>query len=123
GILHAEERQSLPIRGARRRPRRPRQLRPLPDHGLQPERKDDPSGQRDSRRGKHPSALRRGAGSATAVHSLDVADLRLERWDPSDGPLSEKRMMILLEQEGYEVAAYTYREATVFPEHTHPQDK
>ena len=32
-------------------------------------------------------------------------------------------MMILLEQEGYEVAAYTYREGTVFPEHTHPQDK
>jgi len=32
-------------------------------------------------------------------------------------------MMILLEQEGYEVAAYTYREGTVFPEHAHPQDK
>jgi quercetin dioxygenase-like cupin family protein len=32
-------------------------------------------------------------------------------------------MMILLEQEGYELAAYTYREGTVFPEHEHRQDK
>lgn len=31
--------------------------------------------------------------------------------------------MRLLEGEGYEVAAYTYREGTVFPEHAHAQDK
>lgn len=48
---------------------------------------------------------------------------RLERWDPSDGPLTEKRMMGFLEREGYEVASYAYREGTVFPPHEHPQDK
>ncbi|HMA18265.1 MAG TPA: cupin domain-containing protein [Thermoanaerobaculia bacterium] len=48
---------------------------------------------------------------------------RLERWDPSDGPLTEKRMMGLLEREGYEVASYAYREGTAFPPHEHPQDK
>jgi quercetin dioxygenase-like cupin family protein len=52
-----------------------------------------------------------------------VSDVRLERWDPSDGPLSERRLMMLLEQEGYEVTAFTYREGTVFPEHAHAQDK
>jgi quercetin dioxygenase-like cupin family protein len=49
--------------------------------------------------------------------------VRLERWDPADGPVSEKRMMAMLEQEGYEVAVYSYREGTVFSEHQHAQDK
>jgi len=48
---------------------------------------------------------------------------RLERWDPADGPLSEKRMMGLMEREGYEVAVYVYREGTLFPPHEHAQDK
>lgn len=52
-----------------------------------------------------------------------MSDVRLERWDASDGPLTEKRMMVLLESEGYEVAAYAYREGTVFPEHEHAQEK
>jgi quercetin dioxygenase-like cupin family protein len=52
-----------------------------------------------------------------------MADVRLEHWDASDGPLTERRMMRLLEREGYEVAAYTYREGTVFSEHKHAQDK
>lgn len=52
-----------------------------------------------------------------------MADVRLEHWDPADGPLTEKRMMRLLEGEGYEVAAYAYREGTVFSEHEHTQDK
>ncbi|HEX9688383.1 MAG TPA: cupin domain-containing protein [Thermoanaerobaculia bacterium] len=48
---------------------------------------------------------------------------RLERWDPADGLLSEKRMMGLMEREGYEVAVYVYREGTLFPPHEHAQDK
>jgi quercetin dioxygenase-like cupin family protein len=32
-------------------------------------------------------------------------------------------MMRLLEREGYEVAAYAYREGTVFSEHKHAQEK
>jgi quercetin dioxygenase-like cupin family protein len=48
---------------------------------------------------------------------------RLEHWDASDGPLTEKRMMVLLEAEGYEVAVYSYREGTVFPEHEHAPEK
>jgi quercetin dioxygenase-like cupin family protein len=52
-----------------------------------------------------------------------VPDVRLERWDSSDGPLTEKRMMGLMESEGYEVASYAYREGTVFGPHEHAQDK
>ena len=52
-----------------------------------------------------------------------MAEIRLERWDKSDGPLSEKRMMGLLENEGFEVAVYAYREGTVFAEHEHAQEK
>jgi len=52
-----------------------------------------------------------------------MTDVRLERWTVEDGPLTEKRMTRLLEQEGYEVAAYAYREGTVFSEHEHAQDK
>jgi quercetin dioxygenase-like cupin family protein len=52
-----------------------------------------------------------------------MAEIRLEHWDRSDGPLSEKRMMGLLESEGYEVAVYAYREGTVFAEHEHAQEK
>lgn len=52
-----------------------------------------------------------------------MSELRLEHWDASDGPLTEKRMMVLLEGEGYEVAAYAYRAGTVFPEHEHAQEK
>jgi quercetin dioxygenase-like cupin family protein len=52
-----------------------------------------------------------------------VTFVRLEHWDDADGPLTEKRMTHALESEGYEVAVYTYREGTVFPEHLHAQDK
>jgi quercetin dioxygenase-like cupin family protein len=48
---------------------------------------------------------------------------RLERWDSSDGPATEKKMLTLLESEGYEVAVYAYREGTVFAEHEHAQEK
>ena len=49
--------------------------------------------------------------------------IRLERWTAEDGPLTEKRLLASIEREGYEVAVYTYRAGTVFPEHAHAQDK
>lgn len=52
-----------------------------------------------------------------------MSEPRLERWDPQDGPVSEKRMMSILETEGYEVASYTYRPGTVFSPHEHAQEK
>jgi quercetin dioxygenase-like cupin family protein len=52
-----------------------------------------------------------------------MSEVRLEQWNAADGPLSEKRMMRLLENEGYEVAVYAYSEGTRFPEHEHAQDK
>jgi quercetin dioxygenase-like cupin family protein len=52
-----------------------------------------------------------------------MESIRLERWVAEDGLLTEKRMMGLMEREGFEVAVYAYREGTVFPEHEHGQDK
>ena len=52
-----------------------------------------------------------------------MSSVRVEGWSRADGPLSEKRMMRLLELEGYEVLVYTYRAGTVFPEHEHERDK
>jgi quercetin dioxygenase-like cupin family protein len=52
-----------------------------------------------------------------------MSEVRLERWDPADGPATEKRMMSVLETEGFEVAVYAYREGTTFPPHEHAQDK
>jgi len=50
-----------------------------------------------------------------------MSDLRLERWASSDGPLTEKRMMGLMDSEGYEVASYAYRPGTEFAPHEHTQ--
>jgi quercetin dioxygenase-like cupin family protein len=52
-----------------------------------------------------------------------MTEARLERWDPRDGPVSEKRLMSLMESEGYEISSHTYRPGTVFPPHEHGQDK
>ena len=52
-----------------------------------------------------------------------MSGLRLERWAAEDGPLTEKRLLSLLESEGYEVAVYAYRAGTIFPEHAHAQEK
>jgi quercetin dioxygenase-like cupin family protein len=52
-----------------------------------------------------------------------MPNVRLDRWQESDGPLTESRMMRLMESEGYEVASYAYREGTVFAPHEHAQDK
>lgn len=49
--------------------------------------------------------------------------LRIERWLPEDGPLTEKRYIGFLEREGYEVGVFAYRAGTVFPEHEHAFEK
>ena len=49
--------------------------------------------------------------------------VRLERWDPAWGALSEQAIRRRLEAEGYAVTRYVYPPATVFPDHTHPVDK
>jgi quercetin dioxygenase-like cupin family protein len=50
-------------------------------------------------------------------------DVRLERWSPRDGALSEKRLMRSMELEGYDVLVYTYRAGTTFAPHEHGQAK
>jgi quercetin dioxygenase-like cupin family protein len=52
-----------------------------------------------------------------------MSGVRLERWQAADGPLTERRMMKLMEFEGCDVLVFTYRPGTVFPEHQHGQDK
>jgi quercetin dioxygenase-like cupin family protein len=52
-----------------------------------------------------------------------MAGVLLVRWETEDGPLTEKRVMGLMEREGFEVAVYAYREGTAFPQHEHGQDK
>jgi len=52
-----------------------------------------------------------------------MTDVRMERWQAADGALSERRMMRMLEMEGYDVLVFTYRPGTVFPEHEHAQSK
>ena len=52
-----------------------------------------------------------------------MSEVRLERWGAEDGPLSERRMMKMLEFEGYSVLVYTYRPGRTFPPHEHAQDK
>ena len=52
-----------------------------------------------------------------------MSAVRLVSWEEEDGPLTEKRLMGVLEREGYEVAVYAYRQGTVFPDHEHAQEK
>jgi len=52
-----------------------------------------------------------------------VSDVRVEKWRRGDGPLSERRLMRVMEMEGYEVLVYTYRAGTVFPPHAHARPK
>jgi len=52
-----------------------------------------------------------------------VCQVRVEKWRRGDGPLSERRMMLAMELEGYDVLVFTYRAGTVFPAHEHAQGK
>jgi hypothetical protein len=38
-----------------------------------------------------------------------VSDVRVERWHPGDGDLTARRVMRVMELEGYDVILYTYR--------------
>jgi quercetin dioxygenase-like cupin family protein len=46
-----------------------------------------------------------------------------QRWKVADGPLTEAAMRAKLESRGYRVARYVYEPGTVFPDHTHDEDK
>lgn len=52
-----------------------------------------------------------------------MSEVRFVRWEPEDGPLTEKRLMAAMEREGYEVVTYAYRAGTAFPPHEHGQEK
>jgi hypothetical protein len=43
-----------------------------------------------------------------------MSEVRFERWESSDGPLTEKRMVGLPDSEEYEVVSYAYRPGTQF---------
>lgn len=49
--------------------------------------------------------------------------VRLEKWNPAWGRLTEAAMRRRLETEGYAVSCYHYPPGTCFPEHTHSVDK
>lgn len=58
------------------------------------------------------------------VHvDVDGNGVRVEHWRRGDGPLSERRLMLAMELEGYDVVVSTYRSGTLFPEHAHAQTK
>ena len=48
----------------------------------------------------------------------------VERWDPErDGPLTESALGDRLEARGYRVSRYVYPPGTIFPDHSHDEDK
>ena len=52
-----------------------------------------------------------------------MSEVRLERWSGQDGLLTERRLMKLMEFEGYTVLVYTYRPGRIFSPHQHAQEK
>lgn len=49
--------------------------------------------------------------------------VRVEKWDPAWGRVSEAALRRRLEAQGYAVSRYVYAPGTCFPEHTHEVDK
>jgi quercetin dioxygenase-like cupin family protein len=47
----------------------------------------------------------------------------VQRWNTSDGPVTEAALRAKLESLGYTVARYVYQPGTVFPDHQHGVDK
>ncbi len=49
--------------------------------------------------------------------------MAINRWNTSDGPVTEAALRAKLESLGYTVAKYVYEPGTVFPDHRHGVDK
>ena len=49
--------------------------------------------------------------------------MAVQRWNTSDGPVTEAALRAKLEALGYTVAKYVYEPGTVFPDHRHGVDK
>lgn len=49
--------------------------------------------------------------------------MAVQRWNPSDGSVTEAALRAKLESLGYAVAKYVYGPGTVFPDHRHGMDK
>lgn len=49
--------------------------------------------------------------------------MAINRWNTSDGPVTEAVLRAKLEALGYTVARYVYEPGTVFPDHRHDLDK
>jgi quercetin dioxygenase-like cupin family protein len=49
--------------------------------------------------------------------------MAVQRWNVSDGPVTEQAIRAKLESLGYRTARYVYEPGTVFPDHTHGVDK
>lgn len=49
--------------------------------------------------------------------------MAVQRWNNSDGPVTEAALRARLEALGYTVAKYTYEPGTVFPDRKHGVDK
>jgi len=49
--------------------------------------------------------------------------MAINRWNTSDGPVTEAALRAKLEALGYTVARYVYEPGTVFPDHRHDLDK
>ncbi len=49
--------------------------------------------------------------------------MAVQRWNASDGPVTEQALRARLESLGYRVAKYVYDPGTVFPDHKHDVDK
>ncbi len=48
--------------------------------------------------------------------------MAVQRWNSSDGPVTEAALRAKLESRGYTVARYVYEPGTVFPDHQHGGD-
>ena len=49
--------------------------------------------------------------------------MKVDHWQPEDGPLTEQALKTKLQRLGYRVARYVYPPGTYFPDHTHNVDK
>jgi quercetin dioxygenase-like cupin family protein len=49
--------------------------------------------------------------------------MAVQRWNPADGPVTERALREKIEALGYRIARYVYQPGTVFPDHAHGVDK